>query len=71
MDDLRFDIFSGRVNSDVVWIEAVEGLGNAYARMTKIAAEKPGTYFIVYKASQICGSIDTSFLQQHPNRHSA
>ena len=36
-----FDIFSGRVDKDAVWVETVEGLGNAYELMTKVAAEAP------------------------------
>ena len=30
-----------------MWVETVEGLGNAYELMTKVAAETPGPYFIV------------------------
>jgi hypothetical protein len=41
-----FDIFSGGVDKSWVLIETVEGLGNAYERMTKIAARKPGPCFI-------------------------
>jgi hypothetical protein len=61
MDVLTFEIFSGGFDKDAVWVEAVQSFGNAYARMTEIAAEKPGTYFIFYRDTrQICGSIDTS-----------
>ena len=56
-----FDIFSGRVDKDAVWVETVEGLGNAYELMTKVAAEAPGPYFIVSrKTHTIRGSINTS-----------
>lgn len=56
-----FDIFSGRVDKDAVWVETVEGFGNAYELMTKIAARVPGPYFIVSQKTRIIrGSIDTS-----------
>jgi hypothetical protein len=42
-----FDIFCGRVDNDAVWVETVEGFGNAYELMTKIAEGIPGCYFIV------------------------
>jgi len=56
-----YDIFSGRVDKKAVWIETVEGLGNAYELMTKIAAETPGLYFIFCsRTGTVCGSINTS-----------
>ena len=41
-----FDIFSGSVDKDAIWIEAVEGLGNAKDRMDELAAKSPGKYFV-------------------------
>ncbi len=41
MREPSFDIFSGKPGKDVVWLEAVQGLANARARMEEIAAEKP------------------------------
>ena len=56
-----YDIFSGRVDKNAVWIETVEGLGNAYELMTKIAAETLGPYFIFCsRTGTVCGSINTS-----------
>lgn len=56
-----YEIFSGRVDKNAVWIETVEGLGNAYELMTKIAAETPGPYFIFCSRTHtLCGSINTS-----------
>ena len=44
-----FDIFRGALGStDVLWIEAVEGLGAAKRRMDEIARERPGRYFVFY-----------------------
>jgi hypothetical protein len=62
-----FEIFSGRFGDpDAVWIEVVEGLGQACVRMKAIAAEKPGPYFVFHLASrQVLASTDTT-----PSRHS-
>ena len=48
-----FDIFSGRVDKDAVWVETVEGFGNAYELMTKVAAKTPGPYFIISQKTRI------------------
>lgn len=42
----KFDIFSGQIDKNAMWIETVEGLSNARERMERIAAEKPGQYFV-------------------------
>jgi hypothetical protein len=42
----KFDIFSGSVDKDAIWIEAVEGLANAKDRMDELAAKLPGKYFV-------------------------
>ena len=57
-----FDIFSGHYGEkDAVWIEAVEGLGNADERMRALAAEKPGPYFVFHTwTHRILSSADTS-----------
>jgi len=44
--EARFDIFSGQIDKNALWIETVEGLSRARERMEQIAAEKPGQYFI-------------------------
>jgi len=42
-----FDIFQGVYGrSDVMWIEAVDGLAAATERMDEIAFEQPGKYFL-------------------------
>jgi hypothetical protein len=43
---LKFDIFSGAVDNDARWLEAVKGLANAQRRMHEIATESPGGYFV-------------------------
>lgn len=67
-----YDIFAGRVDKDATWIEAVEGLGNAYELMTRIAAETPGPYFVFCsRTHRICGSINTSQPEDFRRRASA
>jgi len=67
-----FDVFSGRVDKNVFWIEAVEGSGNAYERMTKLAAQSPGPYFVFCtRTPTVCGSIDTSVPEEIRPRASA
>lgn len=46
MKEPSFDIFSGKLGKDAVWLEAVQGLSNARARMHEIAAQIPGQYFV-------------------------
>jgi hypothetical protein len=56
-----YDIFSGQVDKDALWIGAVEGLGSAAMQMHQLAAEKPGSYFLFCtKTRQVLASIDTS-----------
>lgn len=44
----KFDIFAGAPDRDALWMCTVRGLANAKERMDKIAAERPGRYFIFY-----------------------
>lgn len=46
MKETTFDIFSGEPDRAPVWIDAVDGLSKARARLQDIAAEKPGKYFL-------------------------
>lgn len=56
-----FEIYSGQVKRHSVCVETVQGIGNAYELMTKIAARSPGPYFILCKKTNtVCGSINTS-----------
>jgi hypothetical protein len=56
-----FDIFSGFPSADPLWLEAVDGLGQAILRMKEISRKLPGRYF-VYSVEQesVLTSIDTS-----------
>jgi hypothetical protein len=42
----KFDIFSGEIHKDAVWLETVTGFDQARMRMEQIAALQPGRYFI-------------------------
>ena len=57
-----FVIFSGHFKqNDVMWIEAREGLPEAYEKMLQLAADNPGSYFIFGTGAQTCvASVDTS-----------
>jgi len=56
-----FDIFSGRRDKEARWKESIRGLGAAYQRMTEIADETAGPYFLFHAPSHtVVGSIDTS-----------
>jgi hypothetical protein len=61
-----FDVFSGRLSQeDAVWIESAEGLAEAYQRMLRLAADKPGPYFLFSSyAHKSVACIDTSKLLQ-------
>lgn len=51
MSEPKFDIFSGDLDKDAMWIETVQGLSNARERMEEIASQKPGRYFIFSSSS--------------------
>ena len=56
----RYDIFSGELADDALWLEAVDGLDGAIDRMNQCATEKPGRYFVYKVDSQtVVASIDT------------
>jgi hypothetical protein len=66
MEAPLFHLYSGRSKEDGVRIEAIRGVGNAYELMTKVAAQIPGSYFILStKTNAVCGSIDTSKSLSH------
>jgi len=56
-----YDIFAGRFGfTEVLWLESVEGLGNANERMNAIAVQKPGSYFVFCtRTHQKMAAIDT------------
>jgi len=61
----HFDIFSGSIDKDARWIEAVRGLANARERMEELAKEKPGKYFVFSTFSQaVVTMTDTTELER-------
>jgi hypothetical protein len=57
----RFDVFSGLLNKNALWIESVQGLGAAYERMKELAADRPGPYFVFDAIShKILAKTDTT-----------
>jgi hypothetical protein len=52
MQNLTFDIFSGELEKDARWLEAVQGFDSAKERMQQIASERPGKYFIFCVANR-------------------
>jgi hypothetical protein len=57
-----FDIFSGAPEEHGSWVEAIEGLSSARHRMSQIAAEKPGKYFLFSSTDElILTRLDTCF----------
>jgi hypothetical protein len=56
-----YDVFSGHEHGDAIWLDAVEGLSNAAARMKQLAADKPGAYFVFsHETWRVVASIDTA-----------
>lgn len=47
-----FDIFSGTPDTNACWLETVEGLSDARARMEVVAAQAPGQYFVFCTETQ-------------------
>lgn len=69
MAEPLFDIFSGGLDRDPLWIETVEGLSNARERMQQIAAQNPGSYFLFSVQTQaVLAQIETSQKSEHPER---
>ena len=46
MKQPSFDIFTGTSKKNGTWLNTIEGLSNARARMHEIATKIPGQYFI-------------------------
>jgi len=72
----QFDIFSGAIDKNALWLEAVDGLGAAFGRMKELASATPGAYFIFRtRTRQVLASIDTAARQKkeqsNPYRASA
>jgi hypothetical protein len=61
-----FDIFLGSDGTDALWLECIDGLDAATARMNEIAGKQPGTYFILnLHDGQVVAKVDT---RTHPEQ---
>jgi hypothetical protein len=68
-----FDVFSGRFTQEsAIYIDSVEGMVEAYQTMLRLAAEKPGPYFIFscYSRSPVA-ALDTTSLLPRDERECA
>jgi len=62
-----YDIFSDLADTGPIWIEAVQGLDNAKARLTELLEAHPGNYFIYDPlAAKVIASAMKSALMQAP-----
>jgi len=68
-----YDIFAGRYgDTNVRWIEAVQGLGAANEQMKELAAKKPGPYFVFEAHTHMMlASVDTTLPEQRAAKKSA
>ena len=66
-------IFSGRFpETDVLWLESVVGFDAARERMQRLAAQKPGPYFIFStNIHVVLATIDSKPTTRSIRRHSA
>jgi len=56
-----YDIFSGLRENGPIWVEAVDGLEAACARMRERADHNPGAYFVFCsQTNAVLASVDTS-----------
>jgi hypothetical protein len=67
IEESRFDVFSGSLDKDFLWIESVCGLDQARERMEKLAFRNPGRYFLFSARSELMVAwIDTSLHMMKP-----
>jgi len=70
----KYDIFSGAVDTNALWLEVVEGLGPSLERIKQLASESPGNYFVFCSRTHtVLASIDTSISgnTEHPGQRRA
>lgn len=67
-----FDIFSGRLEQEPMWLETAHSLNDASQRMKERARIKPGPYFVFCcQSNEVMESIDTSEAASDPAPHAA
>lgn len=61
MDTQLFELFSGRPDSDPLWLETIRGREEAQTTLERHAATKPGAYFIFSTTTYaVVAKIDTT-----------
>jgi len=61
METAEFDIFSGTIDRDAIWVAVVEGLEAACAVMREYASEHHGKYFVYcMQTHRVLDSVDTT-----------
>lgn len=61
MNEQLFEVFSGAPNRNPKWIGTSRSKEEAEARMAKLAADKPGKYFVWFGAEQqLVSAVDTA-----------
>jgi hypothetical protein len=67
MHEPTYDIFSGAIDNQPLWLESVQGLDTAREHMKKRSEEKPGHYFLFsYATNTVLALIDNSDSEQPP-----
>ena len=61
MYEHSYDVFSGSVNSNPLWLEAVRGKESALLRMKERSEHTPGPYFVFDSMTHgVLAFVDTS-----------
>jgi hypothetical protein len=69
MQDLTYDVFSGSIEKDARWIETAEGLSEATDLMKRLAAARPGPYFVYdLRRQKVLANIDTTGPRPRANK---
>jgi hypothetical protein len=72
MEHPVFDIFSGRLEKEPMWLETAHSLNEAIERMNQRAQQKPGPYFVYCcQTQQVLDAVDTSAKGQSGASHAA
>ena len=67
-----YEIFSGSLHDEPMWLETVEGIAAATNRMKERARTVPGRYFVYsIEDSAVLVSIDTSDFTGRENKNAA
>jgi len=68
----QYDVFSGRIDRDAMWLESIDGLAASVDRMKEYAKQSPGRYFVFCsKTHTVVASINTPMVEDVENRESA